>query len=250
MALELCRVVLVETHYPGNLGATARVLGNMGLRELTLVAPIAEPLDPRALQMTARAEPILRSARVVAELGEAVADCAIVAATSTRGGGLFRQSAAAPEQIMPALVDVLRRGERAALVFGPEPSGLTNEQVSRCHHLIHIPTDAAQPALNLAQAVTICLYELRRAWLGTEPTRPQPATDELAPFVEQEQLFAQLRTALEEIHFLYGPKAEPLMHALRHLLDRARLTRKDVKLLHGLARQIRWYVAQHARDVE
>lgn len=248
MSLELCRVVLIGTHYPGNLGSAARVLGNLGLRELTLVAPIADPLDPRALQMTARAEPILRGARIVADLGDAVADCTLVAATSARGGGLIRQSAP-PEEVMPALAEVLQRGERAALVFGPEPSGLTNEQVSRCHHLIHIPTDAAMPALNLAQAVAICLYELRRAWLRAGPAPNSTAAD-VAPasFAEQEHLFGQLRTALEEIHFLYGPKTEPLLHALRRLLGRARLTRMEVNILRGLARQIRWYVANHSRD--
>jgi tRNA/rRNA methyltransferase len=154
---------------------------------------------------------------------------------------------------------------QVALVFGPEPSGLTDEEITRCHYLIHIPADPSYPALNLAQAVAICVYELRRAWLkrtgvacprslqGVENPSPPPlATFEnaecappLANFAEQERMFAHLRTALEEIHFLYGPKANALMHALRHLIGRAQPTEHEIGVLFGLARQIRWYVRSH-----
>jgi tRNA/rRNA methyltransferase len=131
-----------------------------------------------------------------------------------------------------------------ALVFGPEPKGLSNEEVARCHYLIHIPTDEAYPALNLAQAVAICLYELHLAWLKREERleRSPPAP---ASFAEQERMFAHLRTALEGIHFLYGEKADSLMHALRHLIGRAGPTPMEVDVLHGLARQIEWYARQH-----
>src|SRR5262249_51851150 len=130
-----------------------------------------------------------------------------------------------------------------ALVFGPEPSGLSNREVTRCHHLIHIPTSDEYPSLNLAQAVAICLYELRRAWLRREAP---PAAPEIAPFADQERLFAHLRTAVEEIHFLYDERADTLMHAVRHLIGRARPSPMEVELLFGLARQLRW-IARQAR---
>src|SRR5262249_10314292 len=98
-----------------------------------------------------------------------------------------------------------------------------------------------------AQAVAVCLYELRRAWLRQGEAAAGAATqgDPPATFAEQEHLFGQLRTALEEIHFLYGPKAESLMHAPRHLLGRARLTTGEAGVLLGLAGHIRCYVANH-----
>jgi tRNA/rRNA methyltransferase len=242
MGLEQCRVVLVRPHIAANVGAAARVTRNLGLCDLAIVEPLCDPLDPRARQLAARGEDVLARARVFADFGTAVADCVLVAGTSARTGGLFRrQSLSTPEEIMPAVVDALARGP-AALVFGPEPSGLTNEEVSRCHGLIHIPTDPAYPALNLAQAVAICLYELRRTWL--QRTTPSPAAEPAATFAQQEQMFTRLRTSLEEIHFLYGPKADSLMHALRHLLGRARLTPMEVDVLNGLVRQIRWFVAK------
>jgi tRNA/rRNA methyltransferase len=138
------------------------------------------------------------------------------------------------------MVELLPTGP-TALVFGPEPSGLTNAEVSRCHYLIHVPTDLAYPALNLAQAVAICLYELRFAWLR-QTASPTPR-DEPASFAQQERMYDHLRMALEEVHFLYGDKADSLMHALRHLVGRAGPTQMEVEMLFGLARQLRWFAA-------
>jgi tRNA/rRNA methyltransferase len=241
MSLHNCRVVLVGTRIAANLGAVARVMRNLGLEDLALVAPEAELNDPRGRLLATHAEDILDRARVVPDLGAAVGDCVLVVGTSARIGGLFRrQRVGTPEEILPRLLPPLAQGP-VALVFGPEPSGLSNDEVARCHYLIHIPTAEGHRALNLAQAVGICLYELRRAWLArTEAPPPAPLP---AAFAAQEQMFERLRAALEEIHFLYGPKAEALMHALRHLIGRAGPTEMEVKLLLGLARQIRWFAA-------
>jgi tRNA/rRNA methyltransferase len=244
MSLLNCRVVLVRPQVAENLGATARVMRNMGLSDLVLVAPEASPADRQARRLSTHGEAILDRVRIVAELGEAVADCLLVAGTSARIGKLIRGQFAPPDAIMPTLVDGLRSGP-VALVFGPERSGLTDGEVTRCHHLIHIPTDTTYPALNLAQAVAICLYELRRNWL--KETQPPGASQTVATFAEQERLFQALRSALEEIHFLYGPKADSLMHALRHLIGRAGPTEAEVGVLLGLARQIHWYVGHHPR---
>jgi tRNA/rRNA methyltransferase len=245
MGLEHCRVVLVQTHYPGNLGATARVMLNLGLRELVLVAPLADRADLQARQMSTHGETILQNARVVSGLDEAIADCVLVVGTSARSGGLFRlQTVGTPEAILPAVADVLRQDRPAAIVFGPEPTGLTNEFVTRCQYLIQIPTAPEYPALNLAQAVAICLYELRKAWLGPSNA---PTAEERATVESQEQMFRQLQAALEEIHFLYGDKADSLMNAVRHLLGKAGLTEMEIGILHGLARQIRWYAKHHPK---
>jgi tRNA/rRNA methyltransferase len=239
--LERCRVILVRPQVAGNLGATARVMRNLGLTELVLVAPEADPAAPAARQLSTQGEAILRQARIVPTLDDALADCLLVVGTSARvGGPVRRQSVRTPDAVMPEVVAALTAGP-AALVFGPERDGLRDIEVTRCHYLVHIPADDSYPALNLAQAVAICLYELRRAWLGSAPAAP-PETP--APFADLERMFAQLRTGLEEIHFLYGPSADSLMHALRHLLGRARPTAMEVKLLLGLARQLRWVARQ------
>jgi tRNA/rRNA methyltransferase len=200
--------------------------------------------DRQARQLSTHGEDVLDRARVVADLDEALADCVLVAGTSARVGGPYRrQSHGLPEEILPRLLDAAAAGP-VALVFGPERDGLTNAEVTRCHHLIHIPSDPDYPALNLAQAAAVCLYELRRAWLRrTEAPAPAPA-EPPAPVAVQERMFESLRAALEEVHFLYGDKAGPLMHALRHLLGRAGPTAMEVDVLFGLARQLRWVAGQ------
>ncbi len=250
MSLHLCRIILVETHYPGNLGATARVMHNMGLRELVLVNPIADANDRQARQMSTHGEAILDRARVARSLDDAVADCVLVVGTSANVGGPYRrQSVGAPDAVLPLVAEVLRLGQPAALVFGPEPSGLDNDTIARCHHLIRIPTGDEYPALNLAQAAAICLYELRRAWDRGTAAAPDTAAPP-ATFAEQEQMFLHLQAALEQVHFLYGDKAGPLMHAVRHLIGRARPSVMEVKILLGLARQIRWYVDHHRETLD
>jgi tRNA/rRNA methyltransferase len=243
--LNRTRVVLVRPRIAANLGATARVMRNMGLTELVLVAPAADPADRNARQLSTHGEAILDHCRIVADLAEAVADCVLVVGTSARLGGLFRkQSLGTPDEIMPHVIGRLSAGP-VALVFGPEPTGLENIEVSRCHYLIHIPTDAAYPALNLAQSAAITLYELRRHWL--RQTQPLSAPLEPAPFAAQERMFDQLRDALEGVHFLFGDKADSLMHAVRHLIGRAGPTMLEVDILFGLARQLRWIAEQAKR---
>jgi tRNA/rRNA methyltransferase len=245
MSLHQCRIVLVRPKIAANLGATARVMRNMGLSELFLVAPDADPDHREARRLSTHGEEILDRARRVADLREAVADCIFVAGTSARIGGPFRQQAVAPpDEIMPRILDAMQGGP-VALVFGPEPSGLENSEVSLCQYLINIPADPVYPALNLAQAVAICSYELRRMWLRrNELPAPIPAP---ASFAAQDRMFAHLRSALEEIHFLYGANADSLMHALRHLISRAQPSAMEVDILHGLARQMRWYVEKGRR---
>jgi tRNA/rRNA methyltransferase len=256
MALQHCRVVLIETHYPGNLGATARVMCNFGLRDLVLVNPVADRNERNARQMSTHGEDVLNNARIVASLDDAIRDCVLVVGTSARTGGLLRQqNVLSPDQAMAHVVATLLDDRPAAILFGPEPNGLPNETVTRCHYLIEIPTADQYSSLNLAQAVAICLFELFRAWHGPKVEGPKgtrwlEGTDELATFDAQEHMFEQLQTALREIHFLYGDKAPSLQHAIRHLLGKARLSEMEVKVLLGLARQIRWYVANHPDKIE
>ncbi len=222
-------------------------MANMGLADLVLVDPVADPKDPKALAMSTHGEAVLRAARKVADFSDAVADCAIVVATSARSGGVFRrQTVAEPADVMAKVVPVLRSGGRAALVFGPEPTGLASELTSRCHFLIHIPTVEDNASLNVAQAVAICLYELRQTWRASENT-PTEAEGTFAPFADQERCFHHLEEAFREIGFLFGERADALMHAVRHLLGRANMTPMEVKILLGLARQIRWFADQHEK---
>jgi tRNA/rRNA methyltransferase len=244
--LSNTRVVLVRPHYAGNIGAVARVMCNFGLHQLTLVAPYADPNAEEARRLATHGEPVLESATIVETLDEAVADCVQVVATSANVEGIYRtHNYGRPDEVLPSVVAGLHDGP-CALVFGPEPSGLSNAEIARCHGLIRILTDSRCPSLNLSHAVAICLHELRRLWMREQCAGIEP-TQKVAPFADQERMFANLREALEDVHFLWGTKADSLMHAVRHLIARARPTPNEVRILFGLARQLKW-IAENGKS--
>jgi tRNA/rRNA methyltransferase len=247
MSLSNCRIVLVHTHYAGNLGATARVMRNFGLSDLVLVAPYAYTTNPEAQRMARDGLSILNSARIVPELSDALADCVYSFATSSMTAGVWRSGTIGTvAEKMPELFATSHSGP-VAVVFGPEPHGLSNDEIGYCNGVVHIPVDAEYGSLNLAQAVAICCYELRKAWSNAENTsrgQPEVPGRSVAPFAEQERMFEHLREGLTAIGYLFGDKTDSLMHAVRHLIGRSQPTPQEVKLLHGLARQMLW-ASQH-----
>lgn len=250
MSLSRCRIVLVRPHYPGNLGAAARVMRNFGLSELVLVDPYADRRHLDAVMMAVRGLSVLEAARTVPTLADAVADCVLVVATSGETGGLARKGYwGTPEEKVPAVLDALDRGP-AAVVFGPEPSGLTVDEITACHGMMFIPADAEYPSLNLAQSVAVVLYELRKQWLKRQPGQPPPEPP--ASYAEQERAFAHLKEGLTAVRFLWDDRSDGQFHVLRQLLTRALPTAKEANQLHGLAKQLlfiadRWGVT-HPRD--
>jgi tRNA/rRNA methyltransferase len=235
--MKACRVVLVRPHYAGNIGATARVMHNFGAQNLALVDPVADHRSDEARRLATHGEFILDQAAVCSNLMEAVADCRLCIATSAKTEGVVRETVAdAPRDLIPR-VALEMRGGPVAVVFGPEPSGLTTAEISRCHFLLSIPANPDFPSLNLAQAVAICLYEL---YLAREADKGGEKVHSTASFAEQERMFDHLENALKAVHFLYGAKADSLMHAVRHLIGRAKPTSVETKILHGLARQLEW----------
>jgi len=242
MALSRCRIVLVRPHYAGNLGSTARVMRNFGLSDLVLVAPYCSTSDLDARRLATHGLGVLDSARVVPDLGTALADCVFTLATSALTAGVIRRGIiGTPAEMAPQLLAAAERGP-VALVFGPEPHGLSNEEIGRCHGMIHIPVDPASPALNLAQAVTVCCYELRQAWsANVNANRHEPAPGPVvAPHADLERMFEHLKEAFQAVGFLFGDRQESLMHAMRQLIGRALPTPQEVRMLHGLARQLLW----------
>ena len=245
--LARARIVLVRPSLAANIGSVARVMRNFGLTDLRLVAPHADPLCEEAKKLSTHGEAILHSARTARDFGEAVGDCVLIAGTSARLGGLFRQQNLQPiASAMPEIIAAMASGP-IALVFGPEATGLSNEEVCRCHYLLTIPADVSYPVLNLAQAVAVCLYELYQARYEHAQSLPSA---EIAPLADQERMFEQLEDALQAIHFLWDERAPAQMHAIRHLVGRAKPSPMEVKILQGLARQIRWYVEHHPPTVD
>jgi tRNA/rRNA methyltransferase len=216
------RIVLLRPRNPENLGAVARAMKNFGLADWA-IAELGTHDFATARRVAVHAEDLLDRPRLVRTLDQAVADCAWVVGTSSRRvRGKRRLS---PAEVACEAMERAPAG-RTALVFGDERSGLTNDEVLRCHDLSAIPTDEAQPSVNLAQAVLLYAYELRRAALAAREPAPAPAG---ATDGELRELEEALRAALRATAFLAGPER----HAVRDLLSplrRARLTRSEVRL--------------------
>lgn len=229
--LDRVRIVLVETTHPGNIGASARAMKTMGLRDLRLVSPKHFP-DPEAEARASGAEDVLAAAGVHASLDDAVADCVRVVGSSARQRKLAWPELD-PRECGEAL---LRAAEDApvALVFGRERTGLTNGELDRCTDVVTIPANPAYSSLNLGAAVQVLSYELRMAALaGQLRDRPEPEAPP-ASHEELERLYSHLEAALAARDFLDRHNPEHLMRRLRRLYSRARLDQNEVQILRGM----------------
>ena len=224
------RIVLVEPSHPGNIGAAARAMKNMGLDQLVLVSPRQFP-HSEAIARASGADDVLAKTRVVATLAEAVAGCGLIAATTSRARDQYFRVSDVRVTAQRMLHEALRAP--AAVLFGSERAGLTNEQLESAHLLIRIPASDAYPSLNLAMAVQIVAYELflaRGVQIDTAP-----AAGPLADPGEMERLYEHLAQVLEEIDFRDRTQGGThLMARLRRLFQRAALDRNEVNILRGI----------------
>jgi tRNA/rRNA methyltransferase len=232
-ALANVRVVLVRTTHPGNIGAAARAMATMGLRELVLVAPRRFP-DPEAVARAANAAPLLDRARVVGSLGDALNGCTEVVGLSARPRVFAGRVSAIRDAARSAAAQALH--SPVALVFGTEMSGLSNEELARCGVVATIPTDASHGSLNVAAAVQVACYEMRMASIGGEvwhaPRFPAASHDEI------ERLYAHAEQTLAAMHFLDPRMPRRLLPRLRRLFARAGLEKEEVNILRGILARI------------
>lgn len=234
MGLEAVDVVLVRPARAANVAAACRALKNMGLGSLVLVGPDPGLDEPAARALAYGAWDVLDGIRRTPSLRDAVAGCTLVAGTSGRP----HPEAWTPRRLGEEKVS-RPAAERLAVVFGPEAEGLRNDELALCHVRVHIPTDPAQPSVNLAQAVLLVAYELRVAALAAEA----PPDVAAAPGASAGQVDAALdewRQALLAIGYLNPDNPEAILSETRRLLVRAGVTAREVTLLRGMARQILW----------
>ena len=234
MGLENIRIVLLSPLYGGNVGSVCRAMANMGLSDLVIAAPRRMDLN-EARMMACHAGGILERRAEAPDLPSALGDCGVIMGTTARGG-LYRRHARTPREWTSRLLDAAAQG-RAALVFGPEDNGLTNEDLALCTHVIQIPTVPAYASLNVAQAVLICCYEL---WIASGEYEPLQEKSEAAPGELRERMFALWRELLLKVGFMKEDKADHMMLGLRRILGRGAVTVDDVNIMMGIARQAEW----------
>jgi len=240
LALQNLRVVLVRPKRSGNIGAAARAMANMGVGDLALVAP------PHALNrfhagvMAVHARHVLERMRVYSTLAQSVADCGLVVGATCRRGP-YRDGSRPLRDAAREVVEMVA-ANRVALVFGPEDHGLANDDLRVCHRLVTIPADSRYPSLNVAQAVLLCCYEIfLAAGAAADGGGGQAQERPLASSGAVELMYEKLRDAFLSVGFLHADNPEHIMFALRRIFGRSGLEERDVRILLGLARQIRWY---------
>ena len=234
--LERIAIVLVEPREPGNIGAAARAMANMGLSRLVLVRP-PEYLVVDAFKMALAARPILEAAVVVDDLAQALAGFGFVAG-STRRSGAGRRGRITPRQLA-AEVPAAAASNDVAILFGREDSGLTNEELQYCQRLVTIPSSEGFGSLNLAQSVLTIAYEIFLVDDRSGSGGPV-ALARRAPTADLEGFYAQMERVLLSIGYLDPANPAHMMRAFRRLFGRAGLDAREVKALRGIFRQVDW----------
>ena len=234
MAYENIRIVLVNTSHPGNIGAVARAMKNMCLQDLALVDPIAEFPSGKAWARAAGAVDILENARRVTTLEEAIADCQWVVGASARmrtiPWPLLDARSCAQKLVVESQL------HKVALVFGRENAGLTNDELDKCHHLVHIPCNPEYSSLNIAAAVQVLAYEIHIAQLAHAGIAKLEVGNDYPRITGQqlEGLYQHFEQALEAINFYDPENPRQLMRRLRRLFNRVELDVMELNILRGI----------------
>jgi len=249
---QVC-VVLVRARNPNNIGAVARAMHDFGFSRLRIVNEFSVPFE--AARSAVDASEVLANAITCASVAEAIGDCTLVVGTTAVGERDLQHDLLTLADAAPRMHAEMRRegvapnGNKIALLFGSEKTGLSNEELSHCDWLLTIPmrevANMRHPSMNLGQAVAVCLYELVRACPAIpliEPASPNPAAETPIPSMELERLAALLCDVLEETGYTRHHPANSDATHLRRLVRRMGANANDAPVWMGILRQVLWKV--------
>jgi TrmH family RNA methyltransferase len=239
---RLC-VVLVSTRNPLNIGAAARAMSNLGFLRLRVVNPYEASF--REARSAVGAAPLLTKAEQYSSVAEAVADCSLVVGTTAVSKRELNHPLRLLKDAAPVIRKRLQAGGRVALLFGSEKRGLSNDDLSHCHWLMHIPTREEHTSMNLGQAVAVCLYELVRSAgaassRGTSKALRQSEKIKPATSAELERITAMLIDALRASGYLGERSVAAKEEKIRRMVRRLELSSSDAELWLGMLRQMLW----------
>jgi TrmH family RNA methyltransferase len=239
---RLC-IVLVSTRNPLNIGAAARAMSNLGFLRLRVVNPYEASF--REARSAVGAAPLLAKAEQYSSVTEAVADCSLVVGTTAVSNRDLNHPLRLLKDAAPVIRKRLQAGGRIALLFGSEKRGLSNDDLSHCHWLVHIPTREEHTSMNLGQAVAVCLYELVRSAgaassRGTSKALRQPEKIRPATSAELERITAMLIDALQASGYLGERSVAAKEEKIRRMVRRMELSSADAEVWLGMLRQMLW----------
>ena len=238
---HLIRWVLVETSHPGNVGSAARALKTMGFQDLHLIKPKIPDIakQAEAIALASGAADLLESSQESESLDSAVQGCSLVLGLTSRERE-FGPPAIDWETARGLITETVRNEGQVALVFGPERTGLENHHLSLCTHRVWLDANPDYPSLNLAQALMVCAYTLREAFLAGISQDSSNSRD-LSDYADPAAVAAMLehwRQGLEAIGYLDPANPKKLMPRLEALFARSRLHQEEIDLLRGIAKQM------------
>jgi tRNA (cytidine32/uridine32-2'-O)-methyltransferase len=231
------RFVLVETSHPGNIGAVARAMKNMGLSDLALVKPREYP-HPEATARASGADDVLAAARVCDTLEDAIAGCGLVLATTARTREQYFRvlevREAGQRMVAEAQAGAQAGAGGVAVLFGTERFGLSNEHLLAAHALLRIPANPQYESLNIAMAAQLIAYEIRMAWHQSGATVP-PREVPLATPEQMQRFYEHLEQVMTEADFRDRTQSGThLMGRIRRMFNRAELDANEVNILRGI----------------
>lgn len=228
-------IILVRPQMGENIGATARAMANFGLRDLRIVAPRDGWPNPKAIDMAGRALDLLDDARVFETVEAAVADCQFVVAATARDRAVNMPAYTTREAVTELRARAFA-GEKVAVMFGPERTGLENDEVAMADGVLSIPVASEYTSLNLAQAVVVVAAE----WFASGATARESALEPIAPREQLQGLISHLETELGAVNFWRVPeKKDGMMRNIRAVLTRAQLSSQEVATWRGIIRALR-----------
>lgn len=236
--LSHIKIILVEPAGALNIGSVARSMKNMGLNQLSLVKPHCDYLSEDARKMAVHGVDILEKIQCFESLTSALKGCHKAIATTSRNRSIPLKLET-PQNALPWL---LEDDQPVALIFGTEDRGLNNEELSHAQRFVSIPTSSEYSSLNLAQAVTVCVYELYQLSLNHQNFNDNLPSERLADLEQLEGYYQNLESFLLEIGYLFPHTAHAKMQKFRRLFNRSYLTNDEVAMLRGILRQAQWAI--------
>lgn len=237
--LSEIKVVLVRTFHPGNIGSAARAMKTMGLSQLVLVQPLDFPSE-QANTMAAGAEDMLENVQVVDSVLEAVSDCVVVAACSARSRG-YDLPPLDPRECALRLAESTASGP-AALMFGPERHGLSNEDLQHATHRVLIDANPEYSSLNLAAAVQILSHEIRQVGRAKLDSMGEASNTQMPSAESLQHYFDRLQELYSKTGFINQAHPGELQKRLRHLYARAGIDQHELNILQGMLSSVEKYM--------
>ncbi len=229
-------IVLYKPKYAGNIGSVARAAKNMGISNIVVVGKADFDREEMQQRSTHLAADVLDQIQYFASIEEALGNFNYIVGTTARLGKA-RGPFIAPRAIAQDIADISQKN-KVALLFGPEDTGLANEELHLCHAVVTIPTSRDFTSLNLSHAVMILCYEI---FIASSAAAEAEVTPKLALSSELEGMYGQIKTLLADIEFLNPENPDYWMMHLRRFFTRVGLLSREVKIIRGICRQLKWY---------